>query len=129
MIASGGPPRAAAALMHETGIAAEILNIAKREAQRRGAAGIAAVTVRIGDLSGVSADALEFAFSALCAGTPADGARLRLERVPLLARCPSCRRDSAPAADLILWCPDCGAPLDVIAGQELLVESLELREA
>lgn len=115
--------------MHETGIAAEILDIAEREAARRGAAGIAAVTVRVGDLSGVVAEALSFAFEALCAGTAAAGARLHVERVAVRALCPHCRRESQPGADLVLWCPDCGQPLDVIAGQELQVESLELREA
>jgi hydrogenase nickel incorporation protein HypA/HybF len=115
--------------MHETGIAAEILDIAGREAARRGAAGVAAITVKVGDLSGVVADALEFAFDALCSGTSAEGARLHILRVPVIARCMTCARDYQPGAELVLWCPDCGRALEVTAGQELQVESLELMEA
>lgn len=114
--------------MHETGIAAEILDIAKREAAQRGAAGITAVTVRVGDLAGVAPEALEFAFEALCAGTNAAGARLVIERVPMRARCRVCGRETEPEPDLVLWCAECGTPLEVLAGQELLVESLEIRE-
>lgn len=114
--------------MHETGIAAEILSIAEREAARRGAAGVASVTVSVGDLSGVAPEALAFAFEALCEGAGAAGVRLTIERVPVRARCPACGRESKPETDLVLWCAECGAVLDVVAGQELRVESLELRE-
>lgn len=115
--------------MHETGIAAEILDLAEREAARHGECSLVSVTVRVGYLSGVVAEALQFAFDALCAGTAAAGARLHVLRVPVLARCSVCRRESTPIDSLVLWCSACGAPLDVIAGQELQVESLELREA
>lgn len=115
--------------MHETGIAAEILDIAEREAARRGAASIASISVQVGDLSGVVAEALEFAFEALASGTPAAGARLNIQKIPVRARCPHCRSEVLPGRDLVLWCPDCGLPLDVIAGRELQVHSLELVEA
>jgi hydrogenase nickel incorporation protein HypA/HybF len=114
--------------MHETGIAAEILNIAEREAARRGAAAVASVTVRVGDLSGVAPEALAFAFEALCEGTAAAGARLTIERVAVRALCPACGLESMPETDLVLWCAGCGAVLEVVAGQELQVESLEIRE-
>lgn len=115
--------------MHETGIAAEILDIAEREAARRGARGVAAVTVRVGDLSGVVAEALEFAFEALCAGTAMAGVKLHVERIPVRARCARCGEERTAVAELVLWCPGCGAALDVVAGQELEVRSLELVEA
>lgn len=114
--------------MHETGIAAEILDIAEREAARLGAAGVASVTVRVGELSGVAPDALVFAFEALCAGTGAAGARLNIERVPVRARCQACGLESMPETELVLWCAGCGAVLEIVAGQELQVECLEIRE-
>ena len=65
--------------MHEAGIAAEILEIARAQAVAHGKARVAEVTVRVGDMSGVVAEALEFAFEAL-RGCPALGAVLEIGR-------------------------------------------------
>jgi hydrogenase nickel incorporation protein HypA/HybF len=112
--------------MHETGIAAEILAIAEHEARLRGARRIGAVRVRVGEMSGVVPEALEFAFEALKPGTLAWDARLEIEPVKVRARCGACRTVSEPGADLVLWCPQCGLPLTVEQGEELTVASIEL---
>jgi len=114
--------------MHEAGIAASILEIAEAEARQRGARAISAVKVKVGDFSGVVPDALQFAFEALRADTIAGDAKLIIERVPISAWCPACQQESRPDADLILWCPRCGVPLEVRAGQELDVEYIDLEE-
>jgi hydrogenase nickel incorporation protein HypA/HybF len=48
--------------MHELGIAVNIAEMAAEEASRAGAARVAAVHVRVGALSGVVKEALEFAW-------------------------------------------------------------------
>jgi hydrogenase nickel incorporation protein HypA/HybF len=112
--------------MHETGIAAEILALAETEARKHGALAIRGVVVRIGDLAGVVSDSLMFAFDALKAGTLASEAAIHIERVPTRARCRSCGTDHLPGADLVLWCPVCRNPLEVISGRELDLLSLDL---
>lgn len=113
--------------MHEAGIAAEILEIAKAQAAMFGTARVTEVTVRVGDMSGVVAEALEFAFEALREG-PASGAVLVINRVAVLAKCETCGTESRPGADLVLWCESCGKPLKVLEGEELTVESVVLED-
>lgn len=115
--------------MHEAGIAASILDIAHTTAQERGARGVTAIKVRVGDFSGVVPDALQFAFECAREGTLAERATLIIERVALQTWCPFCSRAASPQPDLILWCETCGNPLEVRAGQELDVEYVDLDEA
>ncbi|HNY40813.1 MAG TPA: hydrogenase maturation nickel metallochaperone HypA [Bryobacteraceae bacterium] len=113
--------------MHEAGIAAEILEIAKTQAAEHGHMRVSEVAVRLGEMSGVVAEALEFAFEALRDGA-AEGARIEIKRIPVLARCEACRVESRPGADLVLWCAQCGRPMKVLEGEELTVESVVLED-
>jgi hydrogenase nickel incorporation protein HypA/HybF len=114
--------------MHETAIAAELLRLAEEHASLYGEGPVSVVGVRVGAMSGVVAEALEFAFDALKAETRFDGAKLVVEHIPLRARCPQCRQETSPAPDLILWCSRCGSALDIISGRELDLAFLELPE-
>ena len=109
--------------MHELSIAQAILEIATRNA---GESRVTAVCVRVGHLRQVVPPALEFAFELLAQGTPAEGAVLELEQVPAAVACRRCGQE-AQLEGFPLACPGCGAvEVDVIRGEELLVESLEL---
>lgn len=111
--------------MHEAGIAADILEIAKSQSALLGGARVTEVTVRVGDMSGVVPEALEFAFEAL-REDETSGAVLVIKKIAVLAKCESCGTESRPGADLVLWCEGCGKPLKVLEGEELMVESIEL---
>ena len=65
--------------MHEIGIASSILECVAAEAQRRPNTQVLAVGVRIGELSNVDKDALDFAFDALTRQDPIDDERLDVE--------------------------------------------------
>lgn len=114
--------------MHEAGIAAEILNIAKAQAAAHGNMRVSEVAVRLGEMSGVVAEALEFAFEALRDGAAAR-ATLDIRRIPVLARCEECSVETRPGADLVLWCEQCGRPMKVLEGEELTVESVVLEDS
>jgi hydrogenase nickel incorporation protein HypA/HybF len=64
--------------MHELSIAASIVEIASEEASRRGCR-VEAVHLRLGALSGVVREALEFSWELACGETPVAGARLEIE--------------------------------------------------
>jgi hydrogenase nickel incorporation protein HypA/HybF len=94
------------------------LDQALDEAQRAG--------LRIGALSGVVPEALQFAFEALSEGTPAAGAKLTIEPVPARFWCEHCRQEF-PSARLIPECPVCGNhSRNLRAGRELELASLEV---
>jgi hydrogenase nickel incorporation protein HypA/HybF len=66
--------------MHELSIALSLLQSVCDHLPRLGAVTVRAVRVRVGSLSGVSPDALLFAFDVACDLSPIAGARLEVER-------------------------------------------------
>ncbi len=118
--------------MHEASIALNLIEAVETRLETLtdpAAPRVSAIHVRIGELSGVSADALEFAFGCLSAGTPLAGARLVFEPVPLEVTCEACGH-AGPVEDLVFRCAACGSERTrVSAGRELEVRTLELAEA
>ena len=111
--------------MHELSLADAVVAIARDHARGRR---VSAVDVRVGRLRQVVPDALEFAFELVAAGTEVEGAELRVEHVPVRVRCARCAAESE-APEFPLACARCGSvDVEVIAGDELLVESLEIEE-
>jgi hydrogenase nickel incorporation protein HypA/HybF len=112
--------------MHELSIAQAIVDVAVRHA---GDARVQRVYVRVGHLRQVVPSALEFAFELCAHGTPVEGAVLELEQVPVGVRCRGCGAHSAQEG-FPLACGSCGGlDVEVVQGEELQVESLELEEA
>jgi hydrogenase nickel incorporation protein HypA/HybF len=110
--------------MHELSIAASIVDIAVRHARGRS---VSRVEVRVGHLRQVVPSALELAFELVAQGTPLDGAELVLEEVAATVRCRTCGAESRPAG-FPLICPCGSADVEIVAGEELAVESLDVEE-
>ena len=112
--------------MHELSVMTSALEIALEQTRRQGASRIHSITLRIGELSGVVPEALTFAFEAVTAGTPAEGALLVVEAVPVLCHCSRCGEEFHPT-DVIYQCPSCEhISADVRRGRELELASLEV---
>ncbi len=112
--------------MHEASIALNLIEAVERRRESQAPARVTAIHVRVGELAGVSTEALDFAFQCLSAGTPLAGARLVFEAVPLTMTCEACGRTS-PVEDLVFRCPACGSEKTrVSTGRELEVRTLEL---
>ena len=111
--------------MHELSIASAIVDIAERHAAGRR---VLVVEVKLGHLRQVVPSSLTFAFGLLTEDTVLEGAQLVIEDVPAAGRCRACGAESAFDA-FPLRCTACGGlDLEVLRGEELLVESLELDE-
>lgn len=112
--------------MHELSIMQYTLNEALEQARQAGASRVHEIRLRIGALSGVVPEALQFAFEALAGGTPAEGARLTIENVPARFWCDTCGREFA-APEMFAECPECHHPSRTLrAGRELELASLEV---
>ncbi len=99
-----------------------LLAIVDRAARDEGGAPVRVVHLRIGEMAGVSEDALRFAFDVMAKGTAAEGASLRVERVPLRIRCAACAADSNPAG-FVCICPVCGScDIEILGGREMEVD-------
>jgi hydrogenase nickel incorporation protein HypA/HybF len=111
--------------MHELAIAQSVVAIAERHAAGRR---VHRVDVKVGHLRQVVPSALAFAFDLLVEDTPLEGADLVIHEVPVLGRCGDCGAESAQPG-FPLRCEACGSlDLEVTAGEELLVDSLELED-
>jgi hydrogenase nickel incorporation protein HypA/HybF len=112
--------------MHELSIAQALVNEIAEVVTAQSASVAKAVVVRIGQLSGVEAEALEQVFPMVAEGTCVEGAILRCEHVPAVAICRDCSRE-CPMDDLIAVCPACGSVhLGLKSGRELLIHSIEI---
>jgi hydrogenase nickel incorporation protein HypA/HybF len=65
--------------VHELSIAVSLVELACEEVERRQLQRVQALHVRVGPLSGIVTDALRFSFDVAAAGTPIEGALLKLE--------------------------------------------------
>jgi hydrogenase nickel incorporation protein HypA/HybF len=113
--------------MHELSIAVSIVEAVEEELARRNEPGAQAVIVRVGALTGVVPDALEFAWGPATAATRLAGSALRIEVQEAVAFCPACSAERALPSIQAMRCPVCGAPVhQIVRGNELQIVGVEL---
>ncbi|MGI8433432.1 MAG: hydrogenase maturation nickel metallochaperone HypA [Nocardioidaceae bacterium] len=110
--------------MHELSIAESVVQAVRA---RTGDEPVAVVRLRVGRLAGVVPDALRFCFDLAVAGTPLEGSELVIDEPQGAARCRTCEEHFALEEDLILLCPCGSADVQVMAGSELDVVSVDMR--
>lgn len=111
--------------MHETALMKSLLDIVEEAARTNGAPRVRTVHLRIGEMAGVNAEAMRFAFEVLAPGTAAEGATLACERVPLRIRCRRCGAEERPR-DFAFSCASCGSTgIEILAGREMEVDYIE----
>ena len=109
--------------MHELSIAAAIADVARRHA---GGRRVARVELKVGHLRQVVPRALTFAWELVGRDMVLEGSELLIEEMPARGRCRACGA-TGPLPGFPLACSACGGfDLEVVAGEELLVEALEL---
>jgi hydrogenase nickel incorporation protein HypA/HybF len=114
--------------MHELGIAQNILEIVQQSVTEEQAESVRWIRIRVGQLSGIVPDSLEFCFQAIIAETKMPKAGLAIEQVPTTFQCKKCAY-RFQVNDLEFLCPKCGdSDLEVISGRELEIVEIELAE-
>jgi hydrogenase nickel incorporation protein HypA/HybF len=115
--------------MHELSIAMSIIDLAREEAELRGAPGVDVVHLKLGPLSGIVKEALLFSYEIACRQTPLEGSKLLIEEVPIIANCPACHERRHVQSIQSICCAECGTPTpEILEGRELMVTALELRQ-
>jgi hydrogenase nickel incorporation protein HypA/HybF len=111
--------------LHELAIAESIVQIASRHANGRR---VTKVQLKVGHLRQVVPSALSFSFELVAQDTSVEGAQLEMEEVPAAGLCRDCGTESR-LKSFPLQCRKCeGFDLEVLGGEELFVEFLELEE-
>lgn len=112
--------------MHELAITQNMLDLVLEHAQKAGAREVSRINLVIGEMTGIVEECVQFHFKFLGKGTIAEKAALSFTTVPMKVRCRGCGK-SFELEESDSACPDCqGNSLEIIAGKELFVESIEV---
>ncbi len=103
-----------------------MVELALDEGKKAGAKKIGKISLIVGEMSGVVDESVSFYFGFLSKDTIAEGAALEFKKVPMTARCRDCKCEFTP--NEFDWsCPKCkGSSLEIIGGDELRIESIEV---
>lgn len=113
--------------MHELSIAHAVVSTVL-EALPTPETRVLQVRLRIGELSGIVPQALEFAYDVAAQGTALADAALVIERSPVVIDCPTCGAQTLPGTH-DFRCPACAVPCgNVVGGKELEILDITLDE-
>jgi hydrogenase nickel incorporation protein HypA/HybF len=112
--------------MHELPVTEHIIRIAKEEAEKHNASKVKEIRIKVGELSGLIPDCMQFYFDIASEGTIVHGAFLRIEKVPITIRCNDCgHQEELPSRRFN--CSKCESfNVKIIGGNEFLIDSLEV---
>lgn len=116
--------------MHELPVTESILDIVLKYALLNKASKVISIHLQIGKLSDLEDAWLQRYFDYLSKGTIAEGAKLKIERMPVMVQCSACRLsyEAHPAKLGNLVCPACGATSGtLVAGREYFIKTMELQ--
>jgi hydrogenase nickel incorporation protein HypA/HybF len=111
--------------MHELSITRNIVAIVADAAKGRR---VSRVTIEVGKLSGVMAEAIAFCFDIVAEGTALAGAALDIRLLDGRARCEDCTTEFA-AETMFSPCPCGSRRVCRVQGEELNIKAMELEEA
>ncbi len=115
--------------VHELSIVYSVVSSATEALAGQKVAKVNSVLLRVGVLSGIMEDPLQFCWGLATQGTVLAGSDLVIERVPVTVRCRPCGDDVALDGAQSFRCPRCGTlSLEVLKGRELEIVSLEVEE-
>ena len=114
--------------MHEVSIAHSIVEIVQQSLPPNSNEYVSSVQIKVGELSSIEIEALQFSFDIVKAQTPLSKAQLQIEVVEGLARCSDCD-EVFPMHGFATPCPQCNSYLvKIIQGKEMKIVSFEMEE-
>jgi hydrogenase nickel incorporation protein HypA/HybF len=110
--------------MHELSLALEVIELAQREAVKRGVSLIQEIQIEVGDLSGVEADAFQSALELIANDTILHNSVINIIRSPGKGNCSACNLEFE-MRNRVDHCPKCQCfPSEIKGGQEFRVLAL-----
>lgn len=110
--------------MHEYSLVQSLLERVEREAACRGATAVHRLRLQIGEMSGVETSLLRTAYETFTDRSICAGAELEIVPVAVRWGCPACGTERGPRD--ALRCAGCGGPVRLLAGDEIVLERIEM---
>ncbi len=114
--------------MHELPVTQSILDIVLKHARMNRVRRVHAINLAIGEMSDLEDEWIQKYFDYISKGTLAQGARLVIERIPVVFRCNACGRESEAKTGQMMdfACPGCGGKeLTLVSGREYYIRDME----
>lgn len=114
--------------MHEFSLAEEVIKLAEHEAKKNNAVSVSEITIEVGNMSGIEAEAFESALGLLSEGSILDKACLNILKLKGKGVCNSCKQEFEMDKRMDT-CPQCHSfPSEIKGGNEFRVVSLMIEE-
>lgn len=111
--------------MHELSICSSMIGIVQKHAAGRE---VRTVHIRIGAMRQIVPDTLMYCWSLITESSELAGTELDIERIPARIRCTNCGSERV-LDELAMACTQCpDGTVELVAGDEFLITSLELAE-
>ena len=111
--------------MHEVSIIENVLKIVTQSAIENKFTRVNKVSLKIGQLSGVMPESLNFAFKSCIMDTMLEGSTLEIEKVSAIAKCFDCIQEF-PIDHFNKLCPSCNKFCsNIVSGYELYINTIE----
>ncbi|TGE34143.1 hydrogenase maturation nickel metallochaperone HypA [Desulfosporosinus sp. Sb-LF] len=112
--------------MHEMSLMGGVFEVIEKTLSLHEVKRVLQVKLKVGELTNADPDALQMVFEAYSKDTLCEGAELIVECVSVRGHCRNCHYEFT-VETMFFLCPNCQhAGIEVIQGQELLLESLEV---
>lgn len=109
-------------------VAKNILDIVHEHIRPEDETKVSSIILKVGELSGIVNESLEFCFSTLVHNTPLNKAKLIIQTIPISAVCNSCNQISQLEYG-VFFCEKChSSDIKLISGNELQIEQIELED-
>ena len=115
--------------MHELPVVQSLFDICVKHATANNVTRIIAVNLKVGEVSDLQDEWIQRYFDFLSKGTIVEGAKLKIERVPLVVRCKKCAETFHVniRERQKVECPKCGGTeFAYVSGREYTVDSMEV---
>ena len=113
--------------MHELSIAMSLVESLEEELSTQPDLTVKTVNIRIGVLTGLVPEALEFSWEVASNESILRGSKLEIETVDASGFCPDCEEERTISNLQSFRCPVCFAPItDITGGHELEILTLEV---
>jgi len=124
--------------MHEISVMASIIECLLKELEGRNIERVEEVNLRVGEMTFLGHEQLEFAFEIMTRNTALEGSRLRIETEEIEVLCNACgyrggieyaEKNGSHFILPVLHCPVCGGTVQILRGKGCTVTSIQVVES
>lgn len=115
--------------MHELPVTEKILDVVLSHCAKNNVQKIVSISLRVGELSDLEDEWIQHYFDYLAKETLAAGAKLKIERVPVVMKCEAC--DHSFEVDIKamkeIFCPECQSKkCTLVSGKDYYIKDMEV---